>query len=278
MKKKFRKITAIVLTVAMAFSLATPVFAIENMTEIDMETKEKICEIYLLDMETVNTLSEQEIEKYLDAIDTATVVSVSEKYYKEVTDSNNEVVLVEATKAEYENDLLKRERSTNWLQMTSNVVSLDSRRGVGSVQCKWLVRPTFCRTDVVGVNVKQGTIITGQQTGTYTVKYSDGTTNVLENYNSSDYDVLATGAILNVALDPGYDKLITEHVITSSTNFYKESGSEQLTATYLHQRLSMSISPEFSFDSAGSLVLSGGLNIGMYYDVAYDSASIDWLA
>lgn len=278
MRKGIKKAIATVLTAALAMSVCSPAFAADSKTKVDMATKEKICEIYLLDMETVNALSQQELEKYLDAIDTATVVSKSEKYFKETVDSNNEVVLVESTKAEYENDLNKRDSSTSWLKMTSSVVSKDSRRGIGTVRCEWLIRPTFCRTDVVGVNVKQGSIIAGQQTGTYTVYYNDGTAKVLGNYDSSDYDVLSTGAILEVPLDPGYDKLITKHIITSSTNFYKESGSEQLTTSYLHQRLSMTISPEFSFDSAGALVLSGGLSLGMYYDAAYDNDSIDWTA
>lgn len=78
-------------------------------------------------------------------------------------------------------------------------------------------------------------------------------------------------------LDPGYDKLIAKHVITTKTDFYKESGSEQLTSTYLPQRMSISLSPSFSFTSDGKLSVSGGINIGASYDAAYDNDSISWI-
>ena len=278
MRKGIKKAIATVLTAALAMSVCSPAFAADSKTKVDMATKEKICEIYLLDMETVNGLPQQELEKYLDAIDTAIVVSTSEKYYKETVDSNNEVVLVEATKAEYENDLKKRDNTTTWLAMTTRVVSKDTRRGIATVRCEWLTRPTICKTDVVGVNVKQGSIVSGEQSGTYTVYYNDGTAKVLGNYDSSDSDVIGTGTVLNVSLDPGYDKLITKHIITSSTNFYKESGSEQITSSYLHQTYILNISPSFYFTSSGKIKIDGEASVSEYYDEKYDDASIDWRA
>ncbi len=202
-------------------------------------------------------------------------ISSSEKYYKEIIDEEGISKLIEGSEQEY-NQSLKSKASTNWLKMTSTLASKDSRIGTASLRCEWLIRPTFCQTDILGVNVKQGSIIKNTQTGIYFKTYTDGNTKHVD-YNSNDVVVTNAGTILKVDLDPGYDKLIAKHVITTKTDFYKESGSEQLTSTYLHQRMSISLSPSFSFTSDGKLSVSGGINIGASYDAAYDNDSISWI-
>ena len=274
MKRWMKKFTAVVATAAMVCSMGMPAFAAEENT-VDEETKEKIAQIYLLDQETVNAMSDEDILPYLDGIETAEFVSSEEKYYKEIEDKNGEMVLVEGSKSEYQKDLQSR-ASTSWLKMTSSLSSKDSRVGIASLRCEWLVRPTLCQTDVLGLNVKQGSIAQNSQLGTYTTYFNDGTSSVTR-YLSSAFDVTNEGALVKVKLDPGYNKLVTKHVMTASTSFYKELNSEQLVTSYLHQKVSIGFSPSFSFDAGGKLSLGGGLNLFTYFDDAYDNASISWI-
>lgn len=267
----YRKFSSIFLVIALLVSMVIPVAAV-NAEAYSTETKERISEVYNIPLDYVMTLSDDDLSRFAEDIDTTSVDSTQTTYW-EFYENNGEIIANEKSEQEYlQYDAIRKAgrasstHSSSWMRITVNLYSVNTTKSAASATYEWLYTPSYRLYDYVALSVQNGVMYDSSPWGYY--EYS---------YRINGEDVAYRNTFSNIDTDTGYcsiaarQKLVMQdYPVVADTfylymNFTKSSSGDTACASYAHQIATITGSVSYS--------IPGGCAISISPASKYDTTS-----
>ena len=261
-----KKVLSVILSISLVFTLVvTP--AIATSEDYEEAVLTRITEVYNIPREILEILDENTLASLSDGIFDKILLAQNDVYLEISENHDGTYEINEHTEQEYLAELRSRATksdSNSWMRISNTILEIDEDTAEASASFRWLTNPICKMYDVVALALTQGTF-TGDAEGFYA--YGNGS-----DYGSSDfYDFDMEGHsvshtfYLMQSRDPD-DASYDENMAYLRAKFYNEGASEGVNAVYGHQKIGLSIAPEFSVSREGEISLSGGISFAAYYE------------
>lgn len=280
MKKYFRGLCAVlsfVLTVSMV-----PIASATDISEYSENTKQLISETYGIPYDDVLTMSDDELARFAEDLDTVSVVSTTTEYW-EFTEVDGEIIAEERS----ENDYLRYSNGyatqasnsggSDWLSITTNIYSVNSTKGATSATYTWLTVPSFRLNDYAALTITKGVINQGSAWGNYKCVYNQNGTQKTYTYSFSSSDLTYGAGGNNRSVAAKKRLYVPDYPVVKDSfylyyNFTKSGSSDGACASYAHQKLSINVSPSLTIPAGGAITITPALG----FSTTSCYSSVNW--